>query len=203
MSAGYWSAVITLLIGWFLNELHHWFWSHRKERKPFGKALTELLEIRHELKGFSFVLEELRKRFSISEEDKLIIKKLLNVIIPKLEDLHGRFNDAVTSIASIDPVLAFRLRLKDQFSPFREKILELVKLDKHGKELTNWIEDKMVVIFMEDLEELIIDVAKSHGFVTWLKVRKRISKPNKLPKGIDEIFSLIQAEGKNFSSQSN
>ena len=195
MTIAYWFPVVTLLIGWFLNELHHWFWSNREERKPFGKALTDLLELWHDLKGLRIALFEIKKRFPISEDDERVIIKLLEDILPKLEDLQRRFNDAVTSIASIDPMLAFRLRGKDQYRLLLEWVRALAKVDGLGKQLSIWLEDKLTDAFLSNLEELIIDVAKAHGLRTWWKVHKRISKPVELPKEIDEILAQTLKEG--------
>jgi len=196
VSDGYWSAVVTLLIGWFLNELHHWFWSSREAREPFGRALADLLEIRHELKGLRVILAEVKKRVSISGDDERAMRTLLESILPEVEDLRDRFNNAVTSIASVDPVLAFRLRRKDQFRPLLERARALAKLGEHGNELPIWLEDKLTNVFMLSLEELIIDVAKGHGLRTWWRVRRRMSKPDDLPREVDELFSLAPTGGK-------
>jgi len=187
--------VVTILIGWFLNELHHWFWSHREERKPFGKALTDLLEVWYELKGLRIALFEVKKLFPISEDDERVMRKLLEDILPKLEDLQCRFNDAVTSIASIDPILAFRLRGKDQYRLLLERLRALAKVDGLNKQLPIWLEDKLTDAFLSNLEDLIIDVAKAHGLRTWWKVHKRISKPVELTKEIDEILAQTLKEG--------
>jgi hypothetical protein len=196
VNTGNWLAVVTLLIGWSLNELHHWFWSSREAREPFGRALTDLLEIRHELRGLGAILAEFKRRVSISESDERVARTLLESIVPQVEGLEARFNEAVTSIASVDPVLAFRLRRKDQFRTLLGKARALAKLSADGKDLPLWLEDRLTAAFMEGLEELIIDVARAHGLRTWWRVRKRIAQGDELPKEIDELFSSVSPADK-------
>jgi hypothetical protein len=44
-----WLPLAGVAVGWGLNECSQWFIFRRDERKPIGRALTDLLEVRHRL----------------------------------------------------------------------------------------------------------------------------------------------------------
>jgi len=77
MKPEYWFPVLSLILGWLLNELGQLFRLRREERKAFGRAIADLLEIRHELKAFSVVFGEIKKRFPVSPDE------LFSLLIPK------------------------------------------------------------------------------------------------------------------------
>lgn len=196
MKLEYWFPVLSLILGWLLNELGQLFRLRREERKAFGRAIADLLEIRHELKSFNVIFGEIKKRLPVSPNDEFVARKFLEDFIPQTENLQERYNEAVTLIASIDPLLGFRLRSKDQFKPFLRKLRPLLENDESTKSFIAQFEDKVSDKFAENLEKLILDLAKAHRWKTWWKVRRRFSKPEDISKEIDEMFALLIPKNK-------
>lgn len=196
MQLEYWFPVLSLILGWLLNELGQLSRLRREERKAFGRAIADLLEIRHELKAFNVVFGEIKKRFAVSPNDEFVAKKLLEDFIPQTENLQERYNEAVTLIASVDPILGFRLRSKDQFKLLLRKSRLLLENDESTKSFITQFEDRFSDKFVEILEKLILDCAKVHKWKTWWKVRRRFLKPEDISKEIDELFSLLTLKHK-------
>lgn len=110
-------ALLTLssvAVGWILNEIGHARRSSTAKRAAMGRALADLLEIRHYLAGIEAVFGEVRRRWPIARADVEVLTTALGQILPGDADLPSHYNKAVDDIASYHPLLAFRLRSKEK-----------------------------------------------------------------------------------------
>jgi len=195
----YWFPAFTLIVGWFLNELSYLFRLRREERKPFAKAIADLLEIRHNIRAVSTAIGEMKKRFPVPPDVELAARRFFQDSILQTEALRQRYNETVSLIASVDPILAFRLRSKDEFAPLLQKLRPFLDNDNQAKLFAAQIEDKMSCAFLDHLEESIMEVAKTHSVKTWWRIRKHLSKHGEMPKVFDELMSLVQKAPKQTS----
>ncbi|MEN6426348.1 MAG: hypothetical protein ABFE13_13360 [Phycisphaerales bacterium] len=191
MSSEYWAGVATLLIGWSLKELSDKLRLRREERKPFARAIADLLEMRHRLLSVSTALAEIKKHLPIAPDAEVALRTFFHSVFPQAEDLQRRYNEAVSLVAGVDPILAFRLRSKDEFLPFMQRLRPLLTAANSPRPFVVEIDDKLSRSFIEDLEELTMELAKAHGMVSWWRIRKRLSKPQSLPKQADELLLLL------------
>jgi len=191
MSKEYWAGIVTLLIGWCLKELGDRFRLRREERKPFAIAIADLLEMRHRILSVSTALGEIKKRLPIPPEAEIALKTFVDAILPQTEDLHRRYNEAVSLVAAVNPILAFRLRCKDEYLPLMQKLRPLLTADSLTRPFVGQVENTLSSVFTEDIEELITELAKAHGVATWLRIRRRLSKPASIPKEVDDLLRLI------------
>jgi hypothetical protein len=192
MRLEYWFPVLTLIVGWSLNELSHVFRLRREERKPFAQAIADLLEIRHSIRVVSVAITEFKKRFPIPPDAELALRRFFQDFITQNETLRERYNETVSLIASVDPILAFHLRSKDEFTPFLRRLRPLIDSDYQAKPFAAQIEDRLSGAFVDHLERSIIEVAKAHSIMTWWRVRRFLSKRQEIPKEFDEVMSLVQ-----------
>ncbi len=191
MSAEYWAGVVTLVIGWSLKELADRLRLRREERKPFAKAIADLLEMRHRLLSVSTAVAEVKTRLPITPDAEVALRAFFHNILPQTEDLQRRYNEAVSLVASIDPILAFRLRSQDEFSPFMQKFCPLLAADNLTRPFLIQIEESLSSAFIKNIEELTIQLGKAHGLVTWWRIRNRISKPRSTPKEVHELLHIL------------
>jgi hypothetical protein len=192
MKLEYWFPVLTLVAGWFLNELSYLVRLRREERKPFAKAIADLLEIRHRIRGASAAIAEVKKHFLVPADAELAVRRFLQDFILQTEPLRERYNEAVDLIASVDPILAFRLRSKDEFPSYLQKLRPLLDNDNQMKAFVTQIEDKLSSAFVDHLEESMMELAKAHGVNTWWRLRKRFARREEMPTVFDEILSVVQ-----------
>lgn len=186
------SAVLALFIGWLLSELSHRLHQRSEERKPLARAIADLLEIRHRTRAVTVVLGELKKRFSVPPDAEGVIRKMVQDCIPQTEVLRDRYNEAVDLIAGVDPILAFRLRSKDEFTPLLQKFRALLAADQSGKSLALQIEEKLCTIFLKNLEEVTVELARAHGLRTWWRIRRRFAKPEDISREVADFFSSAE-----------
>ena len=181
-----------------MNEWGQLLRLRREERKVVSRTIADLLEIRYELKGFNLVMSEFRERFLISVEDELVAKQFVDELIPQAEDLLKRYNESVTLVASIDPIMGFRLRSKDQFKPILQKLRSLLGVgdDISAKSSFLQFESRLSDKFVEILEVLIIELAMIHGWRTWLRIRRQFSKPKDASKQMVDLLAFLLPENK-------
>jgi len=202
MKIEYWFPVLTLIAGWFLNELSCFFRLRREERKPFAIAMTDLLDIRHRLRAVSTTVGEIKKRFPMSPDNELVVRRFCQDFIAQTETLQRRYNEAVTLIATVDPILAFRLRSKDEFPSLLQQLRPFLDTDVQTRPFVAQIEAKLSCAFLEYLEESIVQVAKAHSMRTWWRIRKYLRKHQEMPKAFDEFVSLVQEDSQQPSESS-
>lgn len=122
--------LVGVIIGWFLNGISQLLRLRREDRRAIGRALADLMEIRHNLLGVKKISEELIRRFNIPPQDQIVFRNLLDSILPNLESLHKRYEENVNTIASTEPLLGFRLRSKDSLAPALRRLRSIASTNK-------------------------------------------------------------------------
>ena len=105
-----------IVIGWLLQETSHSLADRRERRRAISLALTDLWDIEHHFHALNFVLEKLGSLVAIPQAKAQVWVVFEQLILDPAE-LHKRYNQSVTTLASLDPVLGFRLRSKDLVRP--------------------------------------------------------------------------------------
>ncbi|MGO8731616.1 MAG: hypothetical protein ACLQVM_02355 [Terriglobia bacterium] len=171
-------AVFALAVGWALNEVSASFRLRREDRRAAGPILSDLFEIRHQLVTLEAVKKELEKQFLIPAQGQLQLQNFLLAFMPSSPNLVERYEEAVSALALVDPIRAFRLRSQPLIAPFLAHLRGLAASDQAGSEF--WrrvVEPTLQPLFIKHLEELIPEVALAHGLRTWWQARQRLKKP--------------------------
>lgn len=185
--------VLGVAIGWCLNELSQLWRARREDRKAIGRALSDLLLIRHRLLGIPKVVEELSKRLSIPEPAQVLLGHILSSWIP-VDALTKRYEEAVTLVSGIDPLLGFRLRSQDLVSTLTAQ-LRAVALNDLGSvsawpKFDRWFLEQIV----PELDRMVLDVARGFSWLAWIRTRRRLKRAFELPPGaLESLISTLQA----------
>lgn len=193
MDDKYWLPLIGVAVGWVLNQLGQWFVFRREERKAIGKALADLLDIRHRLIGMTKAVDALSHRFGIPAEAKPFMRTVFEQFFPPDADLGKRYNESVALVAAVDPVLGFRLRSQDTVSPMLHQLRAMALANgPEGGLFIAKLESELMSHFDPHLERLIRLLAKQHSWVTWWRVDGLLKKPLELPDGfLDALAEAI------------
>jgi len=184
---------VMILLGWLLSELSQRFRTHGHRRGAVGRALTELLDVRHRLRGLETVLSELKTRFQVTPADELALARLLEQVLPADKGIEERYSRALTDMAEDDPVLAFRVRSKDQIPAILSRIRESLAAQAGSPAVD--LEKFLRIEALAPLEEVIRSLAWKHDVRTWFRLRKQLRKPadatGELKEAADRVFSLF------------
>jgi hypothetical protein len=179
--------VVGALLGWFFSQLGQWFVVRREERKAVARVLSDLLEIRHRLLAIPKTVEVLSERFSLPLGDEMAMKMkvVLSRIFPADEELAKRYQESVSLVAESNPILGFQLRSKDVASPLLEYLRELAIGDSPASAvLFSKLEKEFLSHINSDLELLIKQMARTHGWRTWFRIRQVLNYPLELPESL-------------------
>jgi hypothetical protein len=215
------SALISVAVGWFLNELSQWFRTRKDDKKAKRQVLYHLLEAHHVFKRLdvSEFIDMFIERYLLrlpqeaqTHENKQIIVNtytpylqslLTQDVVKELGQLEEKYINALDSLSGIDPITAYRLNGKTNIM----KVLNFLQNYNSGlpekfpgeEELVqNQIDATMDVMGPQiikdanrDLEDEILSISCSISFLSWYKVRKLLKKS--LNKGGTDSIREIDA----------
>lgn len=166
----------------------------RLERKRLiARALSELLEIRHQMIGLDRVLTLLASQLQIPAEVMPMVRNLVSSIVPMDSGVHQRYEEVVTLLSSEDPLLSFHLRARCSILTFIESIrtsgiehgVEPEFIEKIGNELSSLI--------IPELNKVILLVGRKHSFITWWKLKRILNKSDELPPNVLNFMEMMSS----------
>jgi hypothetical protein len=184
--------LITLIIGWLLGEAGHRRRELSNDRRAIAKALADLLEVRYQTIGFKAFMDGFAERFKIPKQQIPIVLNYIKEILPNTDNLQTRYNDAVDAIAAANPILGFRLRSRDEITKYISALRRLSATDPTASLAFQDIEAFVLDAAKAPMDEIILDLAREHGFRTHWKLKRRLSKPAYDPKDLEELFSRLE-----------
>lgn len=178
--------LLAVALGWLLNELSSLVRLRREDRRTAGPVLTDLLEIRHRLltlnEAVREYVKELGKHLQLPSQAQLqfqqYLQTLLQTSFPQSPRFIEKYEEAVSTLARVDPIRAFRLRSQPLIAPFLDWLQSLAASTETDAQIWSTVfEPELLGKFKPHIEELILDVARAHGWLTWWRARRRLRQP--------------------------
>ncbi len=167
--------LLAVALGWLLNELSSLLRLRREDRRAAGPVLMDMLEIRHRLLIVDAYVKELGKQLQIPPQAQLQLRQHIQALFPESPTFIEKYEEAVSTLARVDPISAFRLRDQALIAPFLAWFRGLAASTKTDSEIwTAIFEPELLGRFKSNIEELVLDVARAHSWFTWWRVRKRL-----------------------------
>ena len=164
-----------------------------ERRRQIGRALTDLLEVRHHLLGIELMISELGKRFELPSEIFPLMRNALETIIPIEAKLHERYEEAVSLLAGVDPFFAFQLRSKT----ILPRALSAMRAfsTQGGGSLTSMelLEQQLTSLIIPTLNQTAVALARRHSVMAWWRVRRLVSTSATLPPEVEPLLQRAQA----------
>jgi hypothetical protein len=173
-----------VFVGWLLTELSSYMRGTREDRRAYSKALSELLEVWH----LSWVLDkgfaEIEKEMGLPRGVLITATQAIKVPFFDTSGISERYNQAVTDVASADPLLAFQLRSKNLVADWMLQVQVPTggtpEESKVAAEIERYLSPKMIGA----VEEVLQSLAWKCGWGVWFRVRCAIKR-----KGKDKMLS--------------
>jgi hypothetical protein len=197
-------SLVSITFGWFLNELGQWFRTRLDDKKIKRKILYNLLETNFIFNQLdtSNIVELLTERILLrvpKHEQTEEVKQNLNILFSglidgllhdnvaeSLETIEEKYASAVDSLATIDPITAYRLNgktkiietfdlLEDYYKEVKQQFPNDAEEMQGAIEVaTNLIKPEIIKEAIKDLENEIRKIAFSIDIRTWYKVNKTL-----------------------------
>ena len=116
------------------------------------------------------------------------------MFLPNPAELHKRYNESVTTLASLDPVLGFRLRSRDMVRPLFTFLNSMAAKDPVGAAVWFRVQQPLIQEASKAIRDAVLELASKHGRATHRDIRKRLDRSNEPPKELDVwLKSVIEA----------
>jgi hypothetical protein len=186
-----WLGLAGVALGWGLNQCGQWLVFRRDERKALGRALADLLEVRHRLLALPKALEAMTSKLGMPTDAKAPLTVILGALFPRDEGLTKRYEESVNLVAGTNPVLAYRLRSQDMVGPYLHQLRALAAQDGlQSMALFATIDEHLLRHLTPHLERLIRELAKRHGWRTRWETNKRLQEPFEVP---EELWQALRS----------
>ncbi|SRR5229473_7266828 len=158
-------AIGTFALGFLFNELSTLRKQRREDQRAVGQALTELLEIRHQLTVIPRAIEVIRAKIPapLPAEADFFIRQFVREKFLDPAGLRQRYEKAVSAVSGPFPLLAYELRSKDLMAVMLKKVAPFAAVDAQSRTLWTKVEDELVRSSVPLLDDLICRTAKLHG----------------------------------------
>jgi hypothetical protein len=128
-------------------------------------------------------MKELGKIIQIPSQSQLQIHQYIQTLIPEPPHFIEKYEEAVSTLARVDPIRAFRLRGQPAITTVLTTLRGLAASTESNAEIWRTIfEPEFLERFKPHLDELILDVARGHSWITWWRARRRLNKKVTLSK---------------------
>ncbi|WP_199119934.1 hypothetical protein [Pedobacter sp. ASV28] len=192
-----------IVLGWILTQGANWYKGRKEDNRVRNETIFQLLEISYVLRKAIDInskdLMELFVEFSknnpelnMGDPPPEMESILNNSVIPmlkehfynELKDINDDYEQAVKSLAPVDPIIAYSLRgkasivgqfdqlVKNFSAELFEKHLPAEQHNSADAILKTIVESSTYVTAITEIESLTIDLAEKVGFITKWKVKK-------------------------------
>lgn len=191
-SSSLWNIVGGGAIGGLIgNELNRRFGARRELRQHLGRALADLLEIRHGMEALDLTVIKIGQKFSLSDPRlRPIVNSVLETLVPTGPQ-HQRYDLAISAVAGFDPLLAFELRSKNLGSKLMDQLSSLAMQDGTTQKVWDEAEPLLSKSVKQSLTRAVLLLARKHGLITWVKLRWRLARPRPIPVEADAFLDTM------------
>jgi hypothetical protein len=187
-------SVFLIVVGFLLAQLNSYFAGRRERIKAISCALSDLLEIRYQFVGLQVLVDEIGDLAGNTlEHEKSKMTVAFDSMFPKWEELHARFDQSVTTLAALNPLLAFQLRSKDFIRPHLRYLHSLMGQDPQAAALFGPILKTNLLSKVEPvLNESIYALAIRKGLICWYKTRRFLKRNEPMRHEFREMLNSLK-----------
>lgn len=192
-------SLASLVIGWLLNEIAKRFQMSRERRAHIGRALSNLLELHHQIRSIENTIKHVMQHLDIPKEGEIILRSVFEQIFPQGTEYVARYEEAIEQLSESDPIAAFELRTKAQIPRFLGSLRTVaISHGTQGEEISlveiENVEKQLKEMLIPELGRAILELAKLHGRSTQRQVNNILNSNFELPTEALSFLETIRTE---------
>ncbi|MDO9468747.1 MAG: hypothetical protein Q7J36_15720 [Thiobacillus sp.] len=185
------SPLIGVVLGGFLTGIGAYLRARAERKRMVGQALSDLLEVRHHVVGIEVVMREIRDRVKVPEEEIPVLRAAIDALMPVDESVHKRYDEAISLLAGIDPLLAFKMRSKNT-APSLLAAIRKVSVTSGATPLQiESFETMLRSVVTPTLDSAVLELARRHSFQTSRQIKKLVANAGQVPPELAAIFNNV------------
>lgn len=187
--------MLLVVVGFLVAQLNTFFAGRLERKKTVSRALSDLLEIRHQFFGSEQLAGQIEVLVGkVPEHQKSQMRVAFDSMLPKWDELHKRYDESVTTLAALDPLLAFQLRSKDLVRPVMNMAHARMGQDPKAAALVGPIFQKNVTDRLEKVfVRAILKLALKVGPLCWFKTKRLMARQSEIPNEFKELLQKMKA----------
>jgi hypothetical protein len=187
--------------GFVSGQLNRLLVARSERRGHFGRALADLLDVRYHILMIATIQKEVTGWIGAPLGPQ--IYPVLNSFLPDSNEIHARYDSAVSAIAAFNPVLAFQLRSKDTARSFLAMLGSVAARDEPATAAFAHIEPVLQPEIQRNLEEAILLLARKHSPLTWIRTKRVLRRKLEMPSGVRETLGAAVMAARACASKPN
>jgi len=194
--------ILGVAVGWLLNTASNYSKYRLEYKVHSGKALSYLMVILDQLAVINRSLENWKDHVSSWKEFEKLREHKMGKHFLATEELSQTVEEAFLELAGYDPIFANHLlSIKNALAFHRTiKMSETVKDQKaYVETLSSW--ETVMIVYEKVLEKDTLRLARQHGLLTWVKMKKRMYRHHKASSS-SGIFDVLYENYKDLRDES-
>jgi hypothetical protein len=167
--------LIGVVLGGSIAGLSALLRARAERKKMIGRALSDLLEIRHHIVGIEAILREVRSRTQVSDEEAQLFRTHMNAVAPLDTDIHKRYDEAISLLSGVDPILAFQMRSKNKLPLFLDSMQNVSASLGVTAAQKEAVEGILRLAVIPALDQAILRLAELHSRTTARQAKDIVS----------------------------
>lgn len=181
--------LVGVALGGVLTGITSYIKDLKERKRVIANALSDLLEVRHRL-----VVVELTLKTGLAAEltfDQISqLRTLLTSLLPGDPKLDERYESSISLLAGFDPVLAFRMRSRNDIGKTFTAIRDIGSNNGISPAHIESLEQLLQGVAIPNLNQAVLQLARSHSWRTLRRVKEVVEKSESLPP---ETFGILEA----------
>jgi len=166
--------------------------SREEHKRIIALALSDLLEVRHRVVTVNELIKFIKKQPDASQISSVQLRNMLEELIPIDTNLDTRFDEAVTLLTGVDPVLAFTLRSKNMFPHLLTKLRRITMDTGEAQHAFDDMESKVVEMVTPYLDEAILQLAEHHSKKTLMAIKLSLAAKNEIEGSLGPLLDAMR-----------
>jgi len=176
------------VVGWSLNQLGQWFGFRRDRKKAMARAIYGMLRIRDRIRILPEAVKMLSDKLQIPAAQQVILVAVMETFFLSDDDPTKDFEESMIALAQYDPVLAARMRGRDQVIPVLKKLRQMFLANPLAAGLWSAIEGQIMTHALPQFDEAILEMGSLHGRHMVKSIKAELGKKTDVP---EEILTTI------------
>ena len=187
------------VVGWSLNQLGQWFGYRRDRKKALARAIYGMLCIRNQIRVLPEAVRMLSEKLQIPAAHQVVLVSVVESLFWTEDDVGKQIEESMAALAEYDPVLAARMRGRDQVVPLLKKLRKMTASNPIAANFWSVMEGQIMAHALPQFDEAILEIGLLHGRRMARIVRADLDKKLDVPEGVlttvtDAIQQQIHTE---------